>query len=137
MLLRELYIPPKDAVEVEHPETGFTYKVDKKKAVALVKKGWKIVQVHHEEDDLDEGPTWARSGKKVVRKYRCAGGPRKNRIVSKLSQCFAPPNIKKRIQMKRMKARLGARIIRKAKRTKRVNPASIRVQRLNKAGRRR
>ena len=79
MLLRELYIPPKDAVEVEHPETGFTYKVDKKKAVALVKKGWKIVQVHHEEDDLDEGPTWARSGKKVVRKYRCAGGPRKNR----------------------------------------------------------
>ena len=137
MLLRELYIPPKDAVEVEHPETGFTYKVDKKKAVALVKKGWKIVQVHHEEDDLDEGPTWARSGKKVVRKYRCAGGPRKNRIVSKLSQCFAPPNIKKRIQMKRMKARLGARFIRKAKRTKRVNPASIRVQRLNKAGRRR
>lgn len=137
MLLRELYIPPKDAVEVEHPETGFTYKVDKKKAVALVKKGWKIVQVHHEEDDLDEGPTWARSGKKVVRKYRCAGGPRKNRIVSKLSQCFAPPNVKKRIQMKRMKARLGARIIRKAKRTKRINPASIRVQRLNKAGRRR
>ena len=137
MLLRELYIPPKDAVEVEHPETGFTYKVDKKKAVDLVKKGWKIVQVHHEEDDLDEGPTWARSGKKVVRKYRCAGGPRKNRIVSKLSQCFAPPNVKKRIQMKRMKARLGARIIRKAKRTKRINPASIRVQRLNKAGRRR
>ena len=33
-------------------------------------------------EELDEGPTWARSGKKVVRKYRCAGGPRKNRIVS-------------------------------------------------------
>ena len=137
MLLRELYIPPKDAVEVEHPETGFTYKVDKKKAIALVKKGWKIIQVHHEEDDLEEGPTWARSGKKVVRKYRCSGGPRKNRIVSQLKQCFAPPNVKKRMQMKRIKARLGARITRKAKRTKRINPASIRVQRLNKASRKR
>ena len=136
MLLRELYIPPKDAVEVENPETRFTYKVDKKKAVDLVKKGWKIVQVHHEEDDLDEGPTWARSGKKVVRKYRCSGGPRKNRIVSKLAQCFAPPNVKKRMALKRIKARLGARITRKAKRTKRINPASIRVQRLNKAGKR-
>ena len=136
MLLRELYIPPKDAVEVEHPETGFTYKVDKKKAVALVKKGWKIVQVHHEEDDLEEGPAWARSKNKVVRKYRCTGGPRKNRIVSQLKQCFAAPNVKKRMALKRIKARLGARITRKAKRTKRINPASIRVQRLNKAGRR-
>ena len=135
MLLRE-YIPPKDAVEVEHPETGFTYKVDKKKAVALVKKGWKIIQVHHEEDDLEEGPTWARSKNKVVRKYRCTGGPRKNRIVSQLKQCFAAPNVKKRMALKRIKARLGARITRKAKRTKRINPASIRVQRLNKAGRR-
>ena len=133
MLLRELYIPPKDAVEVEHPETGFTYKVDKKKAIDLVKKGWKIVQVHHEEDNLDEGPTWARSGKKVVRKYRCTAGPRKNRIVSKLQQCFAAPNVKKRMALKRIKARLGSRIARKAKRTKRINPASIRVQRLNKA----
>ena len=136
MLLRELYIPPKDAVEVEHPETGFTYKVDKKKAVALVKKGWKIIQVHHEEDDLEEGPTWARSKNKVVRKYRCTGGPRKNGIVSQLKQCFAAPNVKKRMALKRIKARLGARITRKAKRTKRINPASIRVQRLNKAGRR-
>ena len=136
MYKSQLYIPPKDAVEVEHPETGFTYKVDKKKAVALVKKGWKIIQVHHEEDDLEEGPTWARSKNKVVRKYRCTGGPRKNRIVSQLKQCFAAPNVKKRMALKRIKARLGARITRKAKRTKRINPASIRVQRLNKAGRR-
>ena len=133
MLLRELYKAPKDAVEVENPKTGFSYKVDKKKAIDLVKKGWKIVQVHHEEDDLDEGPTWARSGKKVVRKYRCTAGPRKNRIVSKLQQCFAAPNVKKRMALKRIKARLGSRIARKAKRTKRINPASIRVQRLNKA----
>tara|TARA_X000001036_G_scaffold422980_1_gene446460 strand:+ start:431 stop:850 length:420 start_codon:yes stop_codon:yes gene_type:complete len=138
MLLRELYIPPKDAVEVENPKTGFSYKVSKKKARELVRKfGYKVIAVHHEEDDLDEGPTWARSGKKVVRKYRCSAGPRKNRIVSKLQQCFAAPNIKKRIALKRVKARLGSRITRKAKRTKRINPASIRVQRLNKAASRR
>jgi 5'(3')-deoxyribonucleotidase len=89
-----------------------------------------------DEEDLDEGPTWARSGKKVVRKYRCAGGPRKNRIVSQLKQCFAAPNVKKRMALKRIKARLGSRITRKAKKTKRMNPASIRVQRLNKATRR-
>ena len=39
MLLRELYKAPKDAVEVENPKTGFSYKVDKKKAIDLVKKG--------------------------------------------------------------------------------------------------
>ena len=137
MLLRELYIPPKDALEVENPKTGITYNVHKKKARQLVRKhGYKVVAVHHE-DDIGEGPTWARSGKKVVRKYRCSGGPRKNRIVSKLQQCFAPPNVKKRMALKRIKARLGSRIARKAKRTKRINPASIRVQRLNKATRRR
>jgi len=87
------------------------------------------------EEDLDEGQTWARSGKKVVRKYRCGGGPRKNRIVSKVQQCFAAPNIKKRQQLKRIKARLGARLARKAKRTKKINPASRRVQALNKSSR--
>ena len=84
------------------------------------------------EDDLEEGQTWARSGKKVVRKYRCSGGPRKNRVVAKMSQCFAAPNIKKRMAFKKTKARLGSRMIRKAKKTKRINPASKRVQSLNK-----
>ena len=84
------------------------------------------------EADLEEGQTWARSGKKVVRKYRCSSGPRKNRVVAKMSQCFAAPNIKKRMQLKKTKARLGSRMIRKAKKTKRINPASKRVQSLNK-----
>ena len=84
------------------------------------------------EADLEEGQTWARSGKKVVRKYRCSGGPRKNRVVAKMSQCFAAPDIKKRMAFKKTKARLGSRMIRKAKKTKRINPASKRVQSLNK-----
>jgi len=85
---------------------------------------------------LREGVAWARTGKKVVRKYRCSSGQRKGRVVSSITQCYAAPNPKKRAQLKRTKARLGKRQARKAKRTKRINPASRRVQALNKALRR-
>ena len=80
---------------------------------------------------------WAKSGNKVVRKYRCTSGIRKNRIVSNIGQCFAAPNVKARIRLKRTRARLGSRMARKARRTKRTNPASRRVAALNKAGSRR
>ena len=89
-----------------------------------------------EEEILEEGQVWARSGKKVVRKYRCSGGHRKGRIVAKMSQCFAAPDVKKRAMMKRTKAKFGSRMARKAKKTKRTNSASIRVQRMNKNTRR-
>jgi len=88
------------------------------------------------ETDLDEKQIWARSGNKVVRKYRCSGGKRHGRIVSKIQQCFAAPNMKKRMQMKKTRAKLGARMMRKAKRTKRTNRASKAVQRLNRMTRR-
>lgn len=81
---------------------------------------------------IDEKQVWARSGKKVVRKYRCSSGSRKGRTVSSMSQCFAPPDIKKRASMKKTKARMGQRMARKARRTKKINPASRRVQSLNK-----
>lgn len=80
-----------------------------------------------------EKQVWARSGKKVVRKYRCTSGSRKGRIVAKISQCFAAPDIKKRFVLKKTKAKLGRRLVGKSKRTKRLNPASRRVQRLNLA----
>jgi hypothetical protein len=83
---------------------------------------------------LEEKRIWARSGKKVVRKFRCTSGRRKGRIVAKIQQCFAAPDMKKRFQLKKTKARLGSRIVRKARRTKKVNPASRRVQALNKRG---
>tara|TARA_B100001287_G_scaffold243053_1_gene218849 strand:+ start:31 stop:309 length:279 start_codon:yes stop_codon:yes gene_type:complete len=82
--------------------------------------------------DLNEKQIWGRRGKKVVRKYRCATGQRRGRIVAKIAQCFASPNIKKKLSMKRTRARLGARMARKAKRTKRTNPASIALKRLNR-----
>lgn len=87
------------------------------------------------EKSLDEKQVFARSGRNVVRKYRCTSGRRKGRVVSKIAQCFAPINLKARAKLKQTKARLGSKIIRKAKRTKKVNPASRRVQALNKAAR--
>jgi hypothetical protein len=84
---------------------------------------------------LAEKQVWARRGKKVVRKYRCAGGRRDGKVVAKISQCYAAPDPKKRVRMHIMKARLGTRLFKKSKRTKRINPASKRVQALNKMSR--
>lgn len=86
---------------------------------------------------VTEKQVWARSGKKVVRKFRCTSGARKNRIVSSMAQCYAAPDLKKRAQMKRTKARLGKKMARRARKTKRFNVASRAVQRLNKAQRKR
>ena len=83
-------------------------------------------------NELIEGMAWAKRGTKVVRKFRCTSGRRKSRIVSSPAQCFAAPDIKKRIKLKMTRARLGPRMVRKSKKTKRVNPASKRVQALNK-----
>ena len=87
-------------------------------------------------DQIEEGLTWARSGTNVVRKYRCMDGMRHGRIVATPGQCYARIDPKKRANLKRMKARLGKRLIRKTKRTKRTNPASKRVQAMNKSTRR-
>lgn len=83
---------------------------------------------------IDEKQIWGRRGKKLVRKYRCSSGQRKGRIVAKIAQCFASPNVKKKMSMKRTRARFGTRMARKARRTKRTNPASIALKRLNKRG---
>lgn len=88
--------------------------------------------IYSSETELVEKQVWARSGKKVVRKYRCTTGRRKGRVVSKMQQCYAAPDFKKRSQLKKTKARMGNRITRKARRTKRINPASRRVQSLNR-----
>ena len=93
-------------------------------------------ELYTEPDSIEEKQVWARRGKNVVRKYRCSGGRRNGRIVAKMSQCYAAPDAKKRARMKIMKAKLGSRIDKKTKRTKRTNPASIRVSRLNKMARR-
>ena len=68
--------------------------------------------------DINEATVaWAKRGKKVVRKYRCTSGFRKGRVVATPGQCFAAPDIKKRIKLKK------------------VNPASKRVAALNRSSR--
>ena len=89
-------------------------------------------------DELDNSTVveaqlvWARKGKQLVRKYRCVVGKRAGRLVSKAGQCSAPIDIKKRLVLKKTKARMGKRMARKAQRTKRFNPASKALKRLNK-----
>lgn len=81
---------------------------------------------------LEEKMAWAKRGNKVVRKFRCTAGPRQGRIVSDIGQCFAAPDVAKRHRLKLTKAKMGVKMTRKAKRTKRVNPASKRAKALNR-----
>lgn len=67
---------------------------------------------------------WGRKGSSLVRKYRCTGGKRKGRIVTSPTACHAAPNVKRSASMKVTRARLGKIMARKAKRTRKINPAS-------------
>lgn len=75
---------------------------------------------------------WRKMGNSIKRAVRCTGGRRKGKVVSKASQCSAPLDIKKRLTLKRTKAKLGNRMARRSRRTKRFNPLSKRVAKLNK-----
>ena len=51
---------------------------------------------------------WARKGKnQVTKKYRCTYGQRKGRAVASPSQCSAPIDLKKRMQLRKTKAKYG------------------------------
>jgi len=95
------------------------------------------MRLHELFEDVEEEITeaklvWARRGKKVVRKVRCTSGKRKGRAVASASSCGKRIDMKKRFVMKRTQRRYKARIKIKARRTKKFNPASRRVARLNK-----
>lgn len=85
-----------------------------------------------EEPVVEAQLVWARKGNKIARKYRCTVGQRAGRLVSNPSQCSAPIDIKKRMTLRKTKARMGARMQRKAQKTKKFNAASRAVQKLNK-----
>lgn len=79
---------------------------------------------------------WRRSGNKIKRGVRCTSGRRKGRVVSTSGQCSAPINLKKRMTLKKTKAKFGKRLARKARRTKRINPTSRRLRTMNPRRRR-
>tara|TARA_B110000503_G_scaffold43763_1_gene71613 strand:- start:278 stop:592 length:315 start_codon:yes stop_codon:yes gene_type:complete len=89
-------------------------------------------------NEITEGyvQIWGRSGNKTVRKYRCTSGTRKGRIVAKPTTCSSPINTTSRRTLKLTKAKQGGRMKAKSRITKRTNPASRRLKRLN-IGRRR
>jgi len=68
---------------------------------------------------------------KISLRWRCESGPRKNRTVPSVKDCSAAPDIAQAQVMKRTRQRTKIRQARKAKRTKRINPASKLMQRLN------
>ena len=76
---------------------------------------------------------WRRNPRtgKVTLKWRCESGPRQNRTVPKISDCGKSPDVARREQMKKTRARTKIRQARRAKRTKNINPASRLAQRLN------
>jgi len=90
-----------------------------------------------EDTIIEARMVWRKMGKTVKRAVRCTSGRRKGRVVSNPSQCHKPIDMKKRMTLKKTKARKGARMMRKAKRTKRMNPASRRVRSLNRSTNRR
>ncbi len=83
--------------------------------------------------DLTEGVTtiFGRSGNKTVRKYRCTSGNRKGRIVAKASTCTAPRNVKASRTLAKTKRAKAPTINVKSSRTKRANPYSKRLSKVN------
>ena len=75
---------------------------------------------------------YARSGNKVVKKYRCTSGKRKGKLVSTPQGCFGPLDLKKKLRMRRLRKQKERIIALKTRRTKTTNPISKQVQRLNK-----
>ena len=96
-----------------------------------------IPQYDEVEFDLDEGLAWAKRGGKVVRKFRCASGRRKGRIVAKPGTCTSPKNVKAMTTMKKTRRTKGATPGIIARRTKRTSPASQKLTSLNVGSRRR
>jgi len=84
--------------------------------------------------DIIENVTkvWAKSGGGTSRKYRCTSGVRKGQVRSSPAACNAPLNIRKSQGLKKTKLAKGRAMNVKSARTKRTNPASVRVARLNK-----
>ena len=75
---------------------------------------------------------WRKMGNTIKRAVRCTSGRRAGRVVSNIGQCSKPIDMKRRLTLKRTKARMGKRLTRKASRTKRLNPASRRLKTLNR-----
>lgn len=93
--------------------------------------------MEEEEIVVEAKRVWAKRGKKLKRMIRCTSGKKKGRTVANVGACSKAINIKKRFMMKRIRKRFNAKIVRKSRRTKKMNPLSKRLSTLNKAANKR
>ena len=85
---------------------------------------------------LEASQVWSRTGGKQVRKYRCVSGIRKGRVMSSPAACNKPLNVSKSVGLKRTKAAKAGNIKMTGIRTRKNNPASKRLKKLNAPSRR-
>lgn len=76
---------------------------------------------------------WRRNPRtgKISLRWRCESGLRSGRTVPKVSDCSASPDVAQAQRMKKTRQRTKIRQARRSKRTKRINPSSKLMQRLN------
>lgn len=75
---------------------------------------------------------FGRRGGKLVRKYRCTSGQKKGRIVAKPQTCNTPIRLSSRVSAKKARSRKSPLIKIKTRITKKTNPRSKLVSKLNK-----
>lgn len=75
---------------------------------------------------------YGKYGQTIKRRYRCQSGPRKGRIVADPATCTAPMNIAKKQRMKATRAKRSTIQGKRSSYTKKYNPASKLVRKLNK-----
>lgn len=79
---------------------------------------------------------WGRSagtakGGKTKLRFRCSTGPRAGRQVSHPSKCHQQYNVARAQKMKNTRAKTGPTAVRRQKRTKSINTASVLARKLN------
>lgn len=77
-------------------------------------------------------PTGRGKGSHVTRKYRCTSGPRKGQVRASPAACNAPINYRKSVKLSQTKQRVGSKAKVKSALTKKYNPVSKMVRRVNK-----
>lgn len=75
---------------------------------------------------------WSRQGGKLTRKFRCTQGPRKGRIVNSPVDCGKPIDPQKRQRFRVARAKQAPKAAARAKVTKKRDPTSRVVRKLNK-----
>lgn len=73
-----------------------------------------------------------RTGTKNTRKFRCKSGPRKGRVMASPASCNKPLNYKRSAGLKKTKSRLGKQRSFRSALTRKRNPASRRLTKLNR-----